>query len=98
MAAKERFGELDRVLSDRSASPLDVLREVSKYQRYLQAIEHRAVQAARKSGSTWEDIAQAVGNSRQAAWKRWRYRGPDLGGPVGTTGVMPWERGPRSGH
>jgi len=79
---RERFADLDRVLSDRKATPLDVLREVAKYQRYLLAVEDRAVDAARSSGCTWEAIAQAVGNSRQAAWKRWRARGPGLGGPV----------------
>jgi len=71
----DRFGDLDRVLEDRSADPLDVLREVAKYQRYLSAIEGQAMSAARSGGHTWEQIAQAVGNSRQAAWKRWRIRG-----------------------
>jgi hypothetical protein len=74
-----RFGELEQVLDDRGADPLEVLREVSKYQRYLSAIEDQAVTAARSAGRTWEEIAGAVGNSRQAAWKRWRSRGPDLG-------------------
>lgn len=82
MAPTARFAALDRVLSDRGATPLDVLREVARYQRYLLAIEDQAVSAARRAGSTWEEIAQAVGNSRQAAWKRWRARGSDLRGPV----------------
>ena len=78
--AQDRIGELERVLDDRAADPLDVLREVAKYQRDLMAIEDQAVKAARTAGHTWEEIARAVGNSRQAAWKRWRSRGPDLGG------------------
>ena len=77
---RDRFGELEQVLDDRD--PLRVLREVAKYQRYLSAIEDQAVKAARSSGHTWEEIARAVGNSRQAAWKRWRSRGPDLGGSL----------------
>ena len=76
---RDRFGELEQVLDDRGADPLQVLREVAKYQRYLAAIEDQAVKAARSAGHTWEEIARAVGNSRQAAWKRWRSRGPDLG-------------------
>jgi hypothetical protein len=79
---QDRFGELERVLGDRGADPLDVLREVAKYQRYLSAIEDQAVKAARSAGHTWEEIARAVGNSRQAAWKRWRSRGPDFGGSL----------------
>ncbi len=94
VAPNERFADLDRVLSDREASPLEVLKEVAKYQRYLLAIEERAVKAARQGGSTWEDIARAVGNSRQAAWKRWRARGPDLGGAIHPSPAR-WERGPR---
>ena len=38
-----RFGKLDEVLSNRQADPLDVLRETTKYQRYLAAIEGKAV-------------------------------------------------------
>ena len=76
---RDRFGELEQVLDDRGADPLRVLREVAKYQRDLSAIEDQAVKAARSSGHTWEEIARAVGNSRQAAWKRWRSRGPALG-------------------
>jgi hypothetical protein len=79
MGDEGRFSDLERVLADRDAGPLDVLREVAKYRRYLLAVEDHAVRSARAAGSTWEQIAQAVGNSRQAAWKRWRIHGIPLG-------------------
>jgi hypothetical protein len=67
-----RWEGLERALSDRSLGPLEVLREVTKYQRFLAAIEARAVSAARSHGDTWEQIAEVGGVTRQGAWKRWR--------------------------
>ncbi len=51
--------------------PLEVLRAAGMYQRYLFEVQDKAVKAARAQGHTWEEIAQAVGTTRQAAWQRY---------------------------
>lgn len=33
-----------------------------------------AVQRARAEGATWEEVADSLGTSRQAAWERFRAR------------------------
>jgi hypothetical protein len=64
-----------RLIEDSEADPIDVLKTVGTYQRYLGAIEARAVQAARATGRTWEEIAGALGVSRQTAWEKFSTRG-----------------------
>jgi len=71
MTQASRWESLDDVIADRTKLPLEVLREVAKYQRYLSAIERRTVQAARAEGRTWDEIGAASGVTRQASWKRW---------------------------
>ncbi|MDP8929894.1 MAG: hypothetical protein M3O70_15335 [Actinomycetota bacterium] len=72
MAGSSHWAEFDRVLHDPASTPLDVLRVVGTYRRYLAAVEEHAVRAARRMGTTWEDIGAALGVSRQAAWQRLR--------------------------
>jgi len=71
VAESSRWASLDEVISDRTKAPLEVLREVAKYQRYLAAIERKTVQASRAEGRTWDEIGAASGVTRQASWKRW---------------------------
>lgn len=66
-----------RLIEDSQADPIDVLKTVGTYQRYLAAIEERAVRAARAAGRTWEEIAGAIGVSRQTAWEKFSGRGRD---------------------
>src|SRR3989442_7360695 len=58
--------------ADPAADPLEILRAATTFLRYFYAVQSRAVAAARAGGHTWEDIADAVGRTRQAAWQRWR--------------------------
>jgi hypothetical protein len=62
----------------RSASddPLGVLRIVAKYQELLQEVSRQAVSTARQMGRSWDEIANAVGTSRQSAWQRYRSSSP----------------------
>jgi hypothetical protein len=53
--------------------PLEELRNTWAFQRYLLALQERAVRAARAAGHSWEDIARSLGTTRQAAWQRWRH-------------------------
>jgi hypothetical protein len=39
---------------------------------YLRTLLDEAVEQARGEGASWDDIAQALGMTRQAAWERWR--------------------------
>ena len=54
--------------------PLEVLRVVGTYQRYLAAIEERAVMTAKGLGRSWKDISDALGVRRQSAWARFGPR------------------------
>jgi hypothetical protein len=60
----------DRLIHGRDPNPLDVLRAASQFQRYFEAMQGAAVKAARGAGSTWDEIGQALGVTRQAAWER----------------------------
>ena len=62
----------DDLIQQDTPNPLEVLQAAAKYERYLYAVEERAVRAARSSGHTWEEIAEVLGTSRQGAWQRWR--------------------------
>jgi hypothetical protein len=60
----------DQLIHDRDTDPLEVLRAASQFQRYFDAVQGAAARAARSEGITWEEIGQALGVSRQAAWER----------------------------
>ena len=70
MSEASAWESWDRVIRDPESTPLDVLREIGTYQRYLDAVQDAAVKAARAGGRTWEEIAQAMGVTRQSAWQR----------------------------
>jgi len=73
----------DALLADDDPDPLEVLRLAGTYRRYLQAVERQAAVAARAAGHSWEDIGQALGVRRQAAWQRLRDRPPGRrAGPI----------------
>jgi hypothetical protein len=57
-------------LIESSDDPIEVLRMVGTYQRYLGAIEEKAVVTAKGLGRSWEEIGRALGVKRQSAWAR----------------------------
>ena len=63
-----------RLIESDDADPLEVLRTVGTYQRYLAAIEERAVMTARRMGRSWDEIAEAIGVKRQSAWAKYQRR------------------------
>ena len=69
-----------RIIEDPESDPIDVLRTVGTYKRYLAALEDKAVAAARASGRTWDEIASALGTKRQSAWIK---HGPRKQGELG---------------
>jgi hypothetical protein len=52
--------------------PLNALETVVELRACLDEIERRAVESARDRGATWEDIAEAIGVSRQAIYQKYR--------------------------
>lgn len=63
-----------RLVESDDADPLEVLRTVGTYQRYLAAIEERAVVTARRMGRSWEEVAEAIGVKRQSAWAKYQHK------------------------
>ncbi len=57
-----------------SQGPLGALQEAAEQRRRIEAELPELVAAARATGASWGAIGQALGVSREAAWKR--YRGP----------------------
>lgn len=50
--------------------PLKVVKGVQRGMERLQDELRRAVREARKLGHSWQEVAEALGTSRQAAWER----------------------------
>ena len=75
----ERPGAWDaweRLIRSSDPDPMEVLRMAGTYQRYLFEVQDKAVRAARAQGRTWEEIGEAVGTTRQAAWQRFSKVAP----------------------
>jgi hypothetical protein len=49
---------------------MEILRLAGMFQRYFCQVQDRAVRAARAQGRSWEEIGDAIGVTRQAAWQR----------------------------
>lgn len=63
--------QVDLWTSDKwEASPLPTLRGITLGLRYLDKELRDTVDAARRRGHSWQEIADAIGVSRQAAWER----------------------------
>ena len=60
-----------RLIESTETDPLEVMKVVGTYQRYLEAIEERAVRAARSMGRTWDEISGAMGVKKQSAWAKY---------------------------
>ena len=51
------------------ADPIEALRELSRVDNELDGLRRDRVEAARRSGVSWEQIGDALGMSRQSAWE-----------------------------
>jgi hypothetical protein len=67
---------ISRTLLRRLAShvdfPLEALEAVVAIRQRLDDVELHAVTTARDKGATWEDIAAAIGVTRQAVYQKYR--------------------------
>lgn len=50
-------------------SPLDDLRELRKVEVEIDQVRSDLVREARANGATWEQVAQALGMTKQSAWE-----------------------------
>ena len=69
---RARPSDLLRDLRAAGDDPLRVLEVVARYRRLLDEVANRAATLARRTGKSWDEIAQALGTTRQAAWQRFR--------------------------
>lgn len=61
-----------RSQTDDGDDALEALADVGFLRHLLDQAELRAVQAARRRGRSWAEIATKLGVTRQSAWERWR--------------------------
>jgi hypothetical protein len=62
------LGEPDR----RGIDALDGLSDIGRLRDLLDKAEAAAVRDARRRGSSWAEIGERLGVTRQSAWERWR--------------------------
>ena len=66
--------------------PIDAIEQITASEMELDRLRCELVKQARASGRSWEQIASALGTSRQAAWQyyttRFRREFDNLGGSV----------------
>lgn len=55
-------------------NPLDRIAETTRALREVQDAKRRLVRRLREDGTTWQEIADALGVSRQAAWRKYREK------------------------
>jgi hypothetical protein len=61
-----------RVIGRDDVDALEVLGTAAMYERYFAAVQSQAARLARAQGRSWQEIADAVGTTKQTAWKKWR--------------------------
>jgi hypothetical protein len=60
----------ERIRGSADPDPLEVLRVAAAFGRYFEAAQKEAISFARSAGLSWEQIAESLGQSRQALWQR----------------------------
>ncbi len=54
--------------------PIDAIRQITASELEIDRLRCELVKQARESGRSWEQIASALGTSRQAAWEYYTSR------------------------
>lgn len=80
----------ERIRASSDPDPLEVLRVATAFCRYFETAQKEAISFARTSGLTWEQIAESLGQSRQAIWQR-AQRDPELQAQLHATMKRRWE-------
>jgi hypothetical protein len=80
----------ERIRTSADPDPLEVLRVAAAFSRYFDAAQKEAISFARLAGSSWEQIAESLGQSRQALWQR-ASRDASLQAQLAASGRRRWE-------
>jgi hypothetical protein len=75
MTPNDIWATWQELLGREDLDPIEILTAAAMYERYFQEVQDHAAQVARAEGRSWQDIADAVGTSKQTAWQKWR--GPE---------------------
>jgi hypothetical protein len=51
---------------------LNIVAERARKEKEAERKLRRAVQFARRNGASWQDLAEALGTTRQSAWQRFK--------------------------
>lgn len=63
--------EWRRLLAEPAPDALAIARLATTFSRYFDKVKTEAVRASRAEGRSWDEVADAVGTSRQSAWERY---------------------------
>jgi hypothetical protein len=87
----ESFWEAwERIRTSADPNPLEVLQVAAAFSRYFDAAQKEAISFARSAGLSWEQIAESLGQSRQALWQR-ASRDASLQALLAASGKRRWE-------
>lgn len=84
------WGSWERICASADPDPLEVLRVAAAFGRYFEAAQREAISFARAAGLSWEQIAESLGQSRQALWQR-AGRDASLQAMLATSQKRRWE-------
>lgn len=82
MTAADAWERWEQLRESPDPDPVEVLIATAAFQKYFGAIEKEAIKVARAQGRTWQEIASALGRTRQALWQR-------VGSPRGEDEAFP---------
>jgi hypothetical protein len=80
----------ERIRASEDPDPLEVLRIAAAFTRYFDTAQKEAISHARAAGRSWEQIAESLGQSRQALWQR-ASRDASLQALLAASGKRRWE-------
>lgn len=66
------WAEWRQLLTGPEVDELEIARLAATFGRYFDRVKTEAVRVARASGRSWDEVAQAIGTTRQSAWERYR--------------------------
>lgn len=58
----------------RKTNPTQALQAIATLRQATDSLEHQAIEAALAAGHSWQDIADALGVTRQAVHRKYRHR------------------------
>jgi hypothetical protein len=87
----ESFWEAwERIRTSADPDPLEVLQVAVAFSRYFETAQKEAISFARSAGLSWEQIAESLGQSRQALWQR-ASRDASLQALLAASGKRRWD-------